>query len=681
MAIKQLDQDSIDSIYNKLVFTSKPDSISVDKKSIVSMSNTLTDTKNYFNVLETSLGNIKKLNDFKIKRDKQLTLERQIEAVGPSRSSGLSGLSVDFSSAIAGFGVLAKQLNLLNEKLEELDFSSGSSDDSGESTTDDDDDDIDKKKKKRKKSRGSRRGRLPKLGKLGKLGGRALGIFGVGLDVADRVGEGQSATKVAVGVGGGLAGATVGAKAGAAAGAAIGVWAGGIGAVPAAAVGSLIGGGLGYFGGSALADKGYEEISKTSYSSKFADFLKGSISNVSAFVGGGGNFGGGGSSGDFTLDGVFGGGELPADAGVLDAIAKAEGTYGTGYNTSLGNGRYLPGGKEQNLTNKTLDEILQLQSQMLKHPNNKFNSSALGRYQIVSITLKDAAKALKLDTKTTKFTPEVQDRLAMWILKKQGFKAWEGFKKNPKYLQIAQTALKENRIKSAAPVKTLIGTGTLDTAKKWLGFSEGNRADSLNQFIRTFYGPFDVTTTPWCAAFVNAVLGSQGIQGTGSAMASSFRGYGSLVWDRDAGGDISAASSGDIGFFRRSSGSGHVAFIDNINIKNGTVTYVGGNQSDRSSGGQVSKTTIKIDDPQSGLIAVRRPGKFDRPITPEAKYPTETQVLIDAYNQNQKRKGKTVIKFFEVPTTKVVTVKEQQKSRKPNTNSSWFSALTGKMYY
>jgi murein DD-endopeptidase MepM/ murein hydrolase activator NlpD len=447
MAIKQLDQDSIDSIYNRLVFTSKTDSITVDKKSVVSMSNTLTDSQNYFNILETSLINIKRLNDFKIKRDKQLAIEKTIEAIGSSSASGISGLSVDFSSTVRGFGLLTKQLDLLNEKLEDLDFSSGScdSDSDTQSGTADDDDDIDRKKKKKPRGRrsGSRRsGSRPRLGRFGRFAGRALGVFGVGLDVADRVDEGQSATKVAVGVGGGLAGGAAGAAGGAALGAL-----GGPLAPVTVPLGGLIGGALGYFGGSALADRGYEEISKTSYSSKFAEFLRGSISNIMALgpalaiTGGAARVIGG-----YLLDQ---GGELPIDAGVLDAIAKAEGTYETGYNTSLGYGQYLPGGKEQNLTNKSLQEILQLGNYMRKQKGNP-NSSALGRYQIVGTTLKDAAKALKLDLNTTKFSPEVQDRLAMWILKKQGFGAWEGFKKNPELLQFANEALSLGRIKGAS---------------------------------------------------------------------------------------------------------------------------------------------------------------------------------------------------------------------------------------
>ena len=70
---------------------------------------------------------------------------------------------------------------------------------------------------------------------------------------------------------------------------------------------------------------------------------------------------------------------------VLDHIARSEGTAtqpGGGYNTSLGYGRYLSGGKEQNLTSMTLDQILALGDHMRRQPGNP-NSSALGRYQIV----------------------------------------------------------------------------------------------------------------------------------------------------------------------------------------------------------------------------------------------------------------------------------------------------------
>ena len=55
--------------------------------------------------------------------------------------------------------------------------------------------------------------------------------------------------------------------------------------------------------------------------------------------------------------------------------------------------------------------------------------------------MKDAAKSLGLDMNTTKFDAATQDRMAMWILENQGFKAWEGFKRNQDQLAIAQNAL------------------------------------------------------------------------------------------------------------------------------------------------------------------------------------------------------------------------------------------------
>lgn len=135
---------------------------------------------------------------------------------------------------------------------------------------------------------------------------------------------------------------------------------------------------------------------------------------------------------------------MPPGAGgrtLLDAIAQAEGTAGRGdYNASLGYGKYLPGGKEMELTGKTLNEIYQLGLHMRKQPGNP-NSSALGRYQIVGSTMMDAAKALGMDPATTKFDAATQDKMAEWIARKQGLGAWEGFKTNPAALSTARGAL------------------------------------------------------------------------------------------------------------------------------------------------------------------------------------------------------------------------------------------------
>ncbi|TXN71474.1 glycoside hydrolase family 104 protein [Methylobacterium sp. WL6] len=130
----------------------------------------------------------------------------------------------------------------------------------------------------------------------------------------------------------------------------------------------------------------------------------------------------------------------PVPQGLLDNIARAEGTYRTGYNTSLAHGRFLPDGKEHDLTSKSLNEIITLGNHMRRQPGNP-NSSALGRYQIVGTTLRAAAKALGMDMETTKFNEATQDQMAHWIARKQGLGAWEGFKGHPAERAAAAAAL------------------------------------------------------------------------------------------------------------------------------------------------------------------------------------------------------------------------------------------------
>lgn len=125
----------------------------------------------------------------------------------------------------------------------------------------------------------------------------------------------------------------------------------------------------------------------------------------------------------------------PTSNSFLDLIGKAEGTdKGRGYNESLAYGSLTGGPKD--LVNMTLDEIDQLQGRMLRHPANKWNSSALGRYQIVRRTLRTFRGAVGLKG-SDKFSPENQDKLAMAILAEQGPGAWEGLKR-PEYWEKAK---------------------------------------------------------------------------------------------------------------------------------------------------------------------------------------------------------------------------------------------------
>lgn len=125
-----------------------------------------------------------------------------------------------------------------------------------------------------------------------------------------------------------------------------------------------------------------------------------------------------------------------AGKGILDLIAHAEGTANRrGYNETLDYGRWTGG--DQNLVGMTLNEILALQKQMLANPENRAlygngkGSSALGRYQIVSITLKDLMRELGL-TGNEYFDPAMQDRLAQQLVRRGNLKGtWEGLKNVP----------------------------------------------------------------------------------------------------------------------------------------------------------------------------------------------------------------------------------------------------------
>lgn len=132
-----------------------------------------------------------------------------------------------------------------------------------------------------------------------------------------------------------------------------------------------------------------------------------------------------------------GGAQRLNTATLLDRIAKGE---GADYDTTLGYGAYRPGGKEAErtrpITKMTVREIYQLQTAMLQNPQNKWKSSAVGRYQIVRQTLfgkggtpenpKPGSLAAQLKLKPEdKFTPELQDSLGHLLLKGRGLEKFE----------------------------------------------------------------------------------------------------------------------------------------------------------------------------------------------------------------------------------------------------------------
>lgn len=103
---------------------------------------------------------------------------------------------------------------------------------------------------------------------------------------------------------------------------------------------------------------------------------------------------------------------------LLDLIGYTEGTdEKRGYNETLAYGAYTGG--DVDLVSMTLAQIDDLQTKMLAHPKNKWNSSAIGRYQIVRTTLRTIKSTLKLSD-SLKFDRDMQDRCACYLLGLRG---------------------------------------------------------------------------------------------------------------------------------------------------------------------------------------------------------------------------------------------------------------------
>lgn len=135
---------------------------------------------------------------------------------------------------------------------------------------------------------------------------------------------------------------------------------------------------------------------------------------------------------------------------LLDLIGLTEGTdRKRGYDETLAYGAYTGG--DVDLRAMTLGQVDALQTRMLKHPNNSFNSSALGRYQIVRTTLRAIRKTLLLPA-SAPFDADMQDRCACYLLGLRGI---------DKYLagRLAEDTLIDNLAREWASLPTTSGKG------------------------------------------------------------------------------------------------------------------------------------------------------------------------------------------------------------------------------
>lgn len=136
----------------------------------------------------------------------------------------------------------------------------------------------------------------------------------------------------------------------------------------------------------------------------------------------------------------------------------------------------------------------------------------------------------------------------------------------------------------------------MEVAKDYLGMTERGNSKVISAFIKQSAGvDIDPRVTPWCAAFLNALIGASGGEGTGKLTARSFLNYGTAT---------ETPSQGDIVVFSRGSNpaSGHVGLYAGEVTKNGErfIKVLGGNQSNSVSIAEY---------PASTLLGVRKPPK------------------------------------------------------------------------
>lgn len=146
---------------------------------------------------------------------------------------------------------------------------------------------------------------------------------------------------------------------------------------------------------------------------------------------------------------------------ILNLIGLTEGTDkrrdgrpARGYNETLAYGA-LTGG-DVDLVSMTLTQIDALQTKMLKQPNNHWNSSALGRYQIVRTTQRMIRKTLPdRYPASRRYDADCQDEMACFLLGQRGI---------DKYLagRLSEDTMLLNLAKEWASLPTPEGKGYYD---------------------------------------------------------------------------------------------------------------------------------------------------------------------------------------------------------------------------
>jgi uncharacterized protein (TIGR02594 family) len=149
----------------------------------------------------------------------------------------------------------------------------------------------------------------------------------------------------------------------------------------------------------------------------------------------------------------------------------------------------------------------------------------------------------------------------------------------------ADAKKKPREVPLGRQLETEQAASILSSAQSFTGLSEHSSSGKagLSQLFSQAGIHIDPEMTAWCAAFVNAVLATNGIKGTGSLSARSFLNYGSATDKPD---------KGDIVVLKRGTGSeGHVGFYSGTDSK-GRVLVTGGNQGDKVSTEAFARSSV-----------------------------------------------------------------------------------------
>ena len=301
-----------------------------------------------------------------------------------------------------------------------------------------------KGKGKGKGGKGGKGGWKGKVGMFGKLGGAAVGVGMAGYEAYnayDDYEEGKTTdTERNAGYGSAIGGGVGGIAGGAAAGAAVGMLGGPLAPVTVP-IAALIGGGLGYWGGSAVGEK------------------------IGGITGTGTKKGAPPPQQQTPTKSIVAG---LAQTDLGNAVAKAESGkagYGAFNRNRAGDAR----GASLDFSQMSINEVLRRQSLPSSDPDKLL---AVGRYQFIRPTLLEGVNALKLD-KNMPFTNEVQDQLFQW----------DAMKKRKMLGDYLNGSVEDNDANRAAALK--------DLSSEWMAFATpgstsaatsvaGNKASVMN---------------------------------------------------------------------------------------------------------------------------------------------------------------------------------------------------------